>query len=148
MLWTNEENGLRGGKAYAKEHANELEKHVAAIESDSGVFHPVGYSIDCEDEDRTKIAVDQMNEMLRLLSSSIGEMSVITGHSGADIGPMKPSGVVLMGHRVEGSTYFDYHHTLADTIDKVNPEELSKNVATLATVAYILADMPNRIGEK
>jgi len=148
VLWTNEENGLRGGKAYAKDHTNELEKHVAAIESDSGVFQPMGYSVDCKDKDRMSVAADQMNEIVQLLSSSIGEMSVITGHTGADISPMKSSGVMLMGHRVEGSTYFNFHHTHADTIDKISPEVLSKNVATLATVAYILADMPDRIGEK
>ncbi|MCH7534979.1 MAG: hypothetical protein IH948_04425 [Bacteroidetes bacterium] len=61
---------------------------------------------------------------------------------------MKEAGVILMGHRVEGSKYFDYHHTHADTIDKVDPVELSRNVAMLATVAYILADMPQRLGEK
>ena len=66
--------------------------------------------------------------------------------SGADIGPLRPSGAVLMGHRVEGAKYFDYHHTPADTIDKVDPEEISQNVAILAMVAYILADMPERLG--
>ena len=68
------------------------------------------------------------------------------GHSGADVGQMKDAGVVLMGHRVEGSKYFYYHHSPADTLDKVDPEELSQNVAVLATVAYVLADMPQRLG--
>ena len=80
------------------------------------------------------------------LFESIGATNVATGFSGADIGPMKDAGVVLIGHRVEGSTYFDYHHTHADTVDKVDPVELSQNVAVMATVAYILADMPERLG--
>ncbi len=147
VLWTNEENGLAGGKAYAADHAAELPKHVAAIESDSGVFRPTGYSVECEDNDREGSAAEQLRDLLTLLSS-IGPMKVSTGHSGADIGPMKPAKVLLMGHNVEGSTYFDYHHTLADTIDKIDPETLSQNIAAMATVAYVLADMPTRLGEK
>ena len=59
---------------------------------------------------------------------------------------MKAAGVLLMGHRVEGSTYFDYHHSHADTVDKVDPLELAQNVAVMATLAYVLADMPERFG--
>ena len=146
VLWTNEENGLRGGRAYAKDHENELDKHVAAIESDSGVFAPRGYGISCTDKDREAVAVKQMQEILSLIPGSITDLSAKAGGGGADIGPMRGAGVILMGHRVEGSTYFDYHHTPADTIDKVDPVELSQNVAVLATVAYILADMPERFG--
>lgn len=147
ILWTNEENGLAGGKAYAKEHEAELPKHVAAIESDGGSFKPTGYSVDCSDEDKRTLAVDQMNDILSLFEKSIGPMSAKKGGAGADIGPMKPAGFVMMGHEVEGTIYFDYHHTHADTLDKVNPTELSQNVAVMATVAYILADMPERLGE-
>ncbi len=60
---------------------------------------------------------------------------------------MKDAGVVLMGHNVDGRDYFDYHHSPADTLDKVDPAELSKNVAVMATYAYILADMPQRLGD-
>jgi carboxypeptidase Q len=145
VLWTNEENGLAGGKAYAREHEAELPNHVAAIESDSGGFKPTGYSVECSDDAREALAALQLDEILGLVSS-IGPMKVKTGHSGADISPMEPAGVVLMGHNVEGSTYFDYHHTPADTIDKVDPRELSENVAVMAAMAYVLADMPGRIG--
>lgn len=147
VLWTNEENGLAGGKTYAADHASELSKHVAAIESDSGVFRPTGYSVECENKEREVAAADQLRDLLTLLSS-LGPMKASTGHSGADISPMKPAGVLLMGHNVEGSTYFDYHHTHADTIDKIDPEVLSQNVAAMATVAYVLADMPTRLGER
>lgn len=145
VLWTNEENGLAGGKAYAKDHEAELKNHVAAIESDSGGFKPTGYSVECDDSAREALAALQMDEILSLVNS-IGPMKVRTGHSGADISTLKSAGVMLMGHNVEGSTYFDYHHTPADTIDKVDPRELSENVAVMAAVAYVLADMPGRIG--
>ena len=147
VLFTNEENGLSGGKAYAADHADELPKHVAAIEADSGVFRPTGYSVECENKERESAAAEQLHDLVSLLSP-IGSMKASTGHSGADISPMKPAGVILMGHDVEGATYFDYHHTQADTIDKIDPEVLSQNVAALATMAYILADMPTRLGER
>ncbi len=146
VLWTNEENGLAGGKQYLKDHESELSKHVAAIESDGGSFAPRGYTVECKDEQRQNSAIAQMREILELVSS-IGPMKVDAGGSGADIGPMKPFGVLLMGHNVEPSIYFDYHHTHADTLDKVNPKELAQNVAVMATVAFVLADMPGRFGE-
>lgn len=148
VLWVNEENGLRGGIAYAKDHADEMGKHVVAIESDAGVFRPTGFSLECTDKQRETVAAEQMRDIMSLFSSSVGEMTVRVGGSGADISPMKDAGVMLMGQRVEGARYFDYHHSPADTLDKVNPEDLSKNVAVLATVAYILADMPQRLGER
>src|SRR3990172_13322175 len=76
VLWTNEENGLAGAKAYAADHADELPKHVAAIETDSGVFRPTGYSVECKDKDREGFAAEQLRDLLTLLSP---------------IGPMKPS---------------------------------------------------------
>jgi len=146
VLWTNEENGLAGGKQYAIDHAGELADHVAAIESDGGSFAPIGYSIQCTDDARQATAVTQMTEILRLLAP-LGARRVETGHSGADVGPLHKNGVLTMGHLVDMSTYFDYHHAHADTLDKVDPQELSQNVAVMATVAYILADMPHRLGE-
>lgn len=145
VLWTNEENGLAGGRQYAEDHAGEMEHHVAAIEADSGGFRPVGYSVDCSDKDRLAVAEAQLRDLVGLFES-IGATRVTTGFSGADVGAMKKAGVLLMGHRVEGSTYFDYHHSHADTVDKVDPDELSQNVAVMATLAYVLADMPERFG--
>ena len=146
VLWTNEENGLAGAKAYAQDHESELKNHVAAIEADSGGFKPDGYSVDCEVDAQEVLAAQQMEEIAGMLRS-VAPIKVSQGHSGADIGPMKPAGVVLMGHSTEGATYFDYHHTPADTIDKVDPRELAENVAVMASVAYVIADMPARIGK-
>jgi len=145
VLWANEENGLAGAKGYVEAHKDELSRHVAAIESDGGVFRPTGFSVECADAECERVAAEQLRDIMNLLSP-LGSMDVKTGSSGADVGPMRASGVVLMGHRVEGSKYFDYHHSAADTIDKVDPTELSMNVAALATVAYVIADMPERLG--
>lgn len=147
VLWTNEENGLRGAKQYAADHAEELARHVAAIESDSGVFRPTGYSVQCADAAREARAAEQLGVLLALLEP-LEATNVTTGHAGADIGVMKDAGVVLLGHQVDGSTYFDYHHTPADTLDKVDPADLSRNVAALATLAYVLADMDGQLGEE
>ena len=146
VLWTNEENGLAGARQYAKDHADELPNHVAAIESDSGGFRPTGYSIQCADELKQATAVEQMRDIASLLVS-LGADDVQTGYAGADVGPMRDAGVVLMGHQVEGSKYFDYHHSQADTLDKVDPVHFSQNIAAMATITYVLADMPQRLGE-
>lgn len=147
VLWTGEENGLHGARAYAKDHAHEMDRHVAAIEADIGGFAPLGYSIDCKDEDRLEIAAAQMRNILSL-TSRLGANKVTTGWAAADVSPMKPAGVIIMGHESDPEHYFDYHHTDADTIDKINPHQLSQNVAVMAAVAYILADMPQRLGER
>jgi carboxypeptidase Q len=146
VLWTNEENGLAGGKSYAKEHADELAQHVAAIESDSGGFDPRGFNLELEDSARHGRAMLQLQELLNLLELE-ESLKVKSGHSGSDIRPMKAAGVPLLGLKVEGSRYFDYHHTHADTVDKVDPGELNRCVALMAFTAYVLADMPGRLGE-
>lgn len=145
VLWTNEENGLEGAKEYARRHADDLHNHVAAIEADSGCFAPRGLSIECNDPERTEKAAHQLDAILRLLEP-LGPMKTSRGWSGADIGPMRPAGVMLMGFMVEGDKYFDYHHSPADTLDKVDPEDLSKCVAAMAVAAYVIADMPDRLG--
>lgn len=146
VLWTNEENGLGGARAYAERHADELPKHAAAIEADSGGFRPVGYSVECADPDRQARAAKELADLTALLAS-IGATRVEAGGSGADLSPMKPAGVVLLGHDNDGRNYFDYHHSPADTFDKIDRDDLSKNVAALATMAYLLADMPGRLGD-
>lgn len=146
VLFTNEENGLRGGTKYAEEHADEMKNHVAAIESDSGAFMPLGFSVHCEDKARQERAVEEIKSLLPLFAP-LGMRRMTGGHGGADIGPMAPRGVALLGFEPEGSTYFDYHHTPADTLDKVDPKMLTDDVAAMAIMSYILADMPGRLGE-
>jgi carboxypeptidase Q len=147
VLYTNEENGLAGAREYAKMHASE--KHIAAIESDSGSFAPFGLWVEFSEEDKDKARQDrvvgQLSQILQL-TASLKATQVKTGHSGADISTLDGTGALLMGMGVDGSTYFDYHHSQADTLDKVDPTILSMNVAVLAVVAYVLADLPYVIG--
>lgn len=154
VLFTNEENGLAGGRAYAAENAAALKDHVAAIESDSGMFAVTGYGVDLDEQAAAAAgakrsvqrAVDQMRAICSLLAP-LGTLKAAPGHSGADISPMRKAGVPLLGQHVDMTHYFDYHHTHADTLDKVDPRRLRENVAAMAVTAYILADMPDRLGE-
>lgn len=144
VLWTNEENGLAGARSYAARHQND--DHVAGIESDSGGFKPQGLTIDAQDEQKAQIALAQLTEILALLEP-IGATRVKPGYSGADVGQLKTLGTMCMGLSVDGRLYFNTHHTNADTVDKVNPKELTDCAITLAVAAFVIADMPNRLGE-
>ncbi|MFQ5569115.1 MAG: M28 family metallopeptidase [Rhodothermales bacterium] len=139
VLWTNEENGLRGGVAYRDAHRDEIDNHVLAIETDSGVFKPRGFGFAGSDD-----AYALVQEVGKLLEG-IGAGTVTRGGGGADIRPIMREGVPGMGLSVDGSKYFWYHHTPADTIDKLDPHEFNLCVATLAVMAYVVADMPERL---
>ncbi len=139
VLWTNEENGGRGGKGYRDAHKDELHNHILAIESDNGVFKPRGLGFTGSEEARIVV-----NEIAQLLVS-IESDEVPTDGRAADIGPLIDEGVPGMSLKVDGSRYFWYHHTNADTMDKLNPHELNLCIATLAVMAYVVADMPERL---
>jgi carboxypeptidase Q len=143
VLWTNEENGTQGARTYVREHADELPHHVAAIESDSGIFNLRGFDVDLTDDARRTVAITQLSQICQLLQP-LGRLSVSPGHGGADIGHMREAGVPLVGVNVDMTHYFDYHHTVADTIDKIDPKDLTDHVAALAVLAYVLADMDER----
>jgi carboxypeptidase Q len=134
--WVNEENGLRGGTAYAAAHAAEVAKHVAAIESDGGTFKPLGFGF--SGTDAAFATVQQIGKLL----DPIGAGRITRGGGGADIGPITEQGVPAFGLNVDGTRYFWYHHTDSDTIDKLDPKELAECVATMAVMAYVLADLP------
>ena len=146
VLFTNEENGLEGAKAYAKDHAKELASHAAAIEADSGCFQPKGFGLTINDAEKAEAGAKQLQEILWMLKP-VGATHGKVGWAGADLLPMADAGVPRLGLRMDNSTYFNYHHTPADTVDKVNPEHLSKNVASMAALAFVLADMPGRLGD-
>jgi carboxypeptidase Q len=137
--WTNEENGLRGGLAYRDAHAAELEKHVVAIESDGGVFRPTGFGFTGSDAARAIL-----RDVITLLQP-IGADTLLAQGGGADIGPIMQRGVPGMSHVVDGTRYFWYHHTDADTPDKLDPREVALNVAAMAVVAYVIADLPTAL---
>ena len=144
VLFTNEENGTRGAKGYAEQHKSELANTVLAIESDSGGFSPRGFSVGHKDPEATKRLHARFAEIATLLRP-IGANRVTEGHGGTDIGPMTPAGVPQIGLDVDNRTYFDIHHTEADTLDKVDPAQLALDVAAVAVVAYIAADAPDRL---
>jgi carboxypeptidase Q len=137
--WTNEENGLRGGNAYRDTHRASLDKHIAAIESDAGVFKPQGFGF--TGSDSAFALVRQIGTLLE----AIGAGSILRGGGGADIGPIMALGVPGLGLNVDGTRYFWYHHTEADTVDKLDPHDVALCVATMAIMAYVLADMPEKL---
>jgi carboxypeptidase Q len=141
VLFTNEENGARGGLAYRDAHKAELPNHVLAIESDSGVFRPTGFGLS---EKATPQARADFVEIAKLLAGLRADRINPDGE-GTDISPMMREGVTGASLDVDGTHYFDIHHTHADTFDKVNPQELAACVAALAVMAYVVADMPDRL---
>lgn len=143
VLFTNEENGLRGGSAYRDAHRSEVARHILAIESDSGTYQPVGFGLAASASPQARA---NMLEIAKLLSGIRADRIAPTG-GGADIGPMMREGVVGASLDVDGSRYFDIHHTPADTLDKIDPQHLALCVATMAVMAYTVADMPERLNE-
>ena len=138
VLFTNEENGLRGGNAYRDAHRAELSKHIIAIESDSGIYRPEGFGLAAT---APPLVRSNMMEISKLLTG-IDSHRIGASGGGADIGPIMREGVLGANLDVEGSRYFDIHHTHADTLDKIDPRDLSLVVATMAVMAYTIADLP------
>ncbi len=137
--WTNEENGTRGGQGYRAAHAADVDKHVFALESDNGVFRPLGIAA---------VGTDSALAMLRRIApllARIGADSVVKGGGEADIGPLLAAGVPGAGLEVDGTRYFWYHHSNADTPDKLDPKDVARCVAVMAVYAYVLAEMPERL---
>ena len=133
-LWTNEENGLRGGIEYAERHKNE--KHIVAFESDGGIFTPKGFAFTGAPE--IFKAYSAAATLLRPIQAS----EVIVGGGGADISPLVAQNVPQMSIDIESSKYFWFHHTHADTPDKIDPLDLNKCAAAIAVMMYIAADLP------
>ncbi len=140
--FTAEEYGAPGGKAYLEAHRSELDRHVLAIESDSGAYAPRGFSIDAD----SLVVADLALVSAPLARVAPEEWSVSPGGSGADIGAIVREGVPGVGHRVEHSHYFDVHHSRADTFEKVDPDLLARNVAAIAGLIYTVAESPARPG--
>jgi carboxypeptidase Q len=142
VLWTNEENGGRGGQAYRDQHRAELSRHVMMLESDGGVFRPLGFGFSGNDAARATV------KTIATLLSGIAADQITPGGGGADITPsVQEAHIPAMALEVDGSKYFLIHHTPADTIDKIDPVEMAKCAAAVAVIAYVIADLPQRLGE-
>lgn len=132
VLFMNEENGLRGGRKYAEVAKKKVEKHIFALESDSGGFTPRGFSFDGPDY--------KINQILNW--KPLFEPYLIhyfkKGGSGADIGPLKNDELVLAGLRPDSQRYFDHHHAANDTFDAVNKRELELGAATMTSLIYLI----------
>ncbi|MGE0455428.1 MAG: M20/M25/M40 family metallo-hydrolase [Vicinamibacteria bacterium] len=142
VLFTNEENGLRGGLAYRDAHAGAAAQHVLALESDNGAFKPTGFDFTGSDAARAQVAA-----IARLLEP-LGAGAVGPGGGGADIGPIaRLAGIPTMSPRTENDAYFIYHHTAADTLERLDPAHVTDLAAAIAVMAYVVADLPARLGE-
>jgi carboxypeptidase Q len=139
VLWTNEENGARGAAAYRDAHAGEIAKHVLAIESDNGTFAPVGFRVSGSD------AAFTVAQSIGPLLARIGAGLIEPEKEGpeTDIAPLVALGVPGMGLTVDRTRYFWYHHSEADTFDKLDAGEVSRCVAAMAVMAYVIAEMPD-----
>ncbi len=139
VLWTNEENGTRGGLAYRDQHMTELPSHVAMIESDGGVFAPTGFGFSGSDAARAKV------RDIATLLAGIHADGISGSGGGADIGPSVQQAGIPAFELENNGNYFLIHHTPADTIDKIDPLEMSRSAAAIAVMAYVIAEMPERL---
>ena len=140
VLFTNEENGLRGGNAYRDTYLKQAEQHVLAIESDSGVFAPSRLGFTGSD------AAQKVIREIGTLLTSLGLQDIGPGGGGADIGPIAQAGKApMLAYQGDSTRYFTIHHTPADTVDRIAPEEVSKAAAALAVMTYVVADSEVRL---
>ena len=138
VLWTNEENGIEGGRAYRDAHRSELARHVVAMESDGGTFQPTGFAF---------AGSDSAASLVRQAASLLGPVGAtamlhVPESPDADIGPLVAEGVPGIGLQVDDTRYFWYHHSEGDTLDKLDPAEVARCVAAMAVMAYVIADLP------
>jgi carboxypeptidase Q len=139
--WMSEENGSSGGQAYAKLNNATLAQQMAAIESDNGSGRPLGVSAHVLPESLPKF--QPLMSALAPLGATILDRR--NGAGGSDVAYLDAAGVPTLAPMVDTRTYFDYHHSAADTLDKVDPENIRRQVAVMAMMAYFIAEMPDAL---
>ena len=140
VLWTNEENGTRGAAAYAERYASTAANHVFALESDSGVFEPARFGFS------GSLAARNIIRDITSLLTPLNLAETISGGGGADIDPIAQAGrAPTMAYMGDPSRYFMIHHSPADTVERIAPEEVAKGAAAIAVVTYVVAEMPERL---
>jgi Zn-dependent M28 family amino/carboxypeptidase len=135
IAWMNEENGTAGSKQYAKDHEKDWASHFATMETDGGAGHPIGLNIKAKPEVKTLL-----KPVAAILQESGAGMLSLAEHTGADIEPMEKAGVPAFAPIQDSRFYFNYHHTPADTLDKIVPKELAENSVIVAVFAYAMAN--------
>ena len=140
VLWMNEENGLMGARTYANDHKNEMANHFAAIEADIGSGRPMGFYATGKPE-----ILILLQPLATILQTEGAGVTQLVGETGADISQLGNSGVPTFAPIQDTRTYFNYHHTAADTLDKVDPKDLQENCAVVAALTYTLASMPQTL---
>ena len=138
IAWMDEENGGRGHDAYALAHASEVGNVSAAIESDLGASHPLGFWARMHPS--SLALLKPVQEALQPFGANV--IQIVSFSPGSDIAPLAKEGVPTLGIMQDGRTYFNYHHTAADTLDKIVPQELRENAAAMAVMGYALANLP------
>jgi Zn-dependent M28 family amino/carboxypeptidase len=136
IAWMNEENGGRGSAGYAEEQKGNTANHFAAIEADLGASHPLGFVFAGKPE-----AVPYFAPISSVLREQGAGLSQVQQNVGADVGPLTQRGVPSFAPWFDQRTYFNYHHTAADTFDKIVPKELAENGSVVAVLAYGLANL-------
>lgn len=136
--YTCEEMGGFGGQAYRKDHRDEMDRHILALESDSGSFAPRGFTVDAD----SAVVAELARRTAPLARLAPGNWSVKKGGAGFDVSFIVKQGVIGVGHRVDTTHYFDVHHSRADTFEKIDPDELARNVAAIAGLIYVVAETP------
>lgn len=142
VLWTNEENGMRGGNAYRDQHLADLKNHVMMLESDGGVFDPAGFGFSGPDGARRTVT------SIASLLAGLGASTIEASGGGADIGPSVDAGKIPSMSHLVGGNYFLIHHTPADTVDRITPKQMADNAAAIAVMTYAVADLPWRLGSE
>jgi Iap family predicted aminopeptidase len=150
VFWTSEENSGNGGRAYREWLGDKVKGHYAAIEMDGGAERPIGFEFADTPRRRGGSAAEltpSASSDVRVRSEAIGKLlkrigadRIQSGESEADVAPLFAAGVPVLGLRTTMEHYWDYHHTQADTFDKIVPEDFKRCVATFAVMAYALAD--------
>jgi carboxypeptidase Q len=143
VLFANEEAGLEGAKAYALAHANEIDKHIVAMEADFGTGAVYSTSIGGGPEAHARFVA--IARLLAPLGVTLDEQE---SEGGADTSPLREAGVPTVDLNQEGSTYFDFHHTANDTFDRIEPEHLAQAATAFAIMAHALAEAPYDFGRR
>ena len=134
VAWMDEERGGTGGRAYAEAHRTELPNHIAAVELDYGDGRPLGLNVCASDE-----RFAPLSALLQAIAEPIGGVVRVNDSPGVDLTTMNKAGVPAISPLQDARHYFEYHHTAADTFDKVRPEELRRNLELIAPLVYALA---------